>query len=297
MREIAPFGDILMAFWADLLPLPRFQVRFCANIHHSFFAENSHFCAVNWRKCVSFRSKARLALASLAQGDYLAIEVYSCGRLSARPCVARGPLAVQGLHTCARSFSPLPSPAPLSACRLARVAKLPRLLRKPLPLLNRLLRKPLPLLTRLLLLLPALTRLLRLLPALLRTLLRLLPASNLLPSGKGSDWARKGYPLRAFSLSEAQGGWKWGMNAAVPSRRRVTFNPAGLASAHAPHGFCYRIVHASRGGSAGPQLDGAVDQATRLLPAWFANAKALARMFGKPHSEIGIAIPSAIRSA
>lgn len=93
---------------------------------------------------------------------------------------ARGPLAVQGLHTCARSFSLPPLPAPLSPSRLARRRLKTPLLRplKPPKLLPTLL-LPLPMLP---LLPPTLLLLLRALPptlllrlrALLRTLLPLL---------------------------------------------------------------------------------------------------------------------------
>jgi hypothetical protein len=78
---------------------------------------------------------------------------------------ARGPLAVQGLHTCARSFSLPPLPAPLSPSRLARrrlKTPLLRPLKQPkLPPTPPLLRRTL--LLKLLLLLPALLPLLPLL--------------------------------------------------------------------------------------------------------------------------------------
>src|ERR1700712_593042 len=86
---------------------------------------------------------------------------------------ARGPLAVQGLHTCARSFSLPPLPAPLSPSRLAR-----RRLKTPLlrPLKQPKLPPTPPLLRRTLLLLPPTLLLpLRARPRTLLPLLRMLP--------------------------------------------------------------------------------------------------------------------------
>ncbi len=107
-------------------------------------------------------------LASTRQASYLTREVYYCSRLSARPCAVLGPLAVQGYHTCARSFSLLLLPSRSSVCRPARRV------RKPLKLLTplRTLLKPLP--TLLLLL-----RTLLATPWLLRP--KLLPVPRLLP--------------------------------------------------------------------------------------------------------------------
>lgn len=109
----------------------------------------------------------RLALASNEQAVYLAREVYSCGRLSARRDHPGGQCRAWSTRcsrilTCARSFSPLPLLALLCRSPLARRPK------KPLPRLNRLLRT----------LLRLLTRPLRLLTRLLRKSLRLLRRTN-----------------------------------------------------------------------------------------------------------------------
>ena len=134
----------------------------------------------------------RLALASNEQAVYLAREVYSCGRLSARRDHPGGQCRAWSTRcsrilTCARSFSPLPLLALLCRSPLARRPK------KPLPRLNRLLRT----LVRLL------TRPLRLLTRLLRKSLRLLRRTNLLREsakfrGQGAwDLSRAPFPLSA----------------------------------------------------------------------------------------------------
>jgi hypothetical protein len=146
-------------------------------------------------------------------------EVYRRGWLSARPCAARGPLAVQGLDTCARSFS-LPLLALLSLSPLARksllktllptlrtlLLKLRKLLLTLLSLQPTLLQLPAPmllllqaaLLLALRLLQPTLLALLRLLPPTLLLLLRTLPRRCNLRRRRIQNWARRGYLARPF---------------------------------------------------------------------------------------------------
>ena len=84
-------------------------------------AEICHSCLFLW-------ADGRISLASFAQADYLTREVYHIGSLSVRflmhfALVRIGSTRCQGIHRCARSFSPPQSPAS-SLSRPARAQSL-----------------------------------------------------------------------------------------------------------------------------------------------------------------------------
>ena len=153
-----------------------------------------------------------LSLASLAIAYYLTREVYRYGRLSARfSAIWPGLRLVHSLfkeyHSCARSFSLLLLPAPLSLCRPARRKRLKKPPPKPLKPLRTLLPSPPTLLRTPLLPPPTLLPLLRPLPPTpLRPLRTPLPLLRTLPRRcnlrrKAQDWGAKGFPFAPFSFA------------------------------------------------------------------------------------------------